>query len=173
MPQNDYDCIGPVVNYKICLWAPKGFQRQEELIESEQSFVKQLWFYVRFEVFKAVTMKNAVFWDEASCRSCVNRRFGGTSVSRWLSLQPLAQAGSSLAYFFTLKMETTCSSETSAHSRYIRRHIPENDIIQLWFWPWNGLPLVHWRWWKKVLPKLSTRLHGVITQKTLRSSDHV
>jgi hypothetical protein len=54
---------------------------------------------VRFEVFKAVTMKNAVFWDVAPCRSCVNRRFGGTyrlhlqgriireretSVSRWL-----------------------------------------------------------------------------------------
>jgi hypothetical protein len=33
---------------------------------------------VRFEVFTAVTMKNAVFWDAAPCRSCVNRRFGGT-----------------------------------------------------------------------------------------------
>jgi hypothetical protein len=33
--------------------------------------------YVRFEVFTAVTMKNAVFWDVAQCRSCVNRRFGG------------------------------------------------------------------------------------------------
>jgi hypothetical protein len=54
---------------------------------------------VRFEVFTAVTMKNAVFWDMTPCRSCVNRRFGGTyhlhlqgrkirergtSVSRWL-----------------------------------------------------------------------------------------
>jgi hypothetical protein len=54
---------------------------------------------VRFEVFTAVTMKNAVFWDVAPCRSCVNLRFGGTyrlrlqgriireretSVSRWL-----------------------------------------------------------------------------------------
>jgi hypothetical protein len=54
---------------------------------------------VRFEVFTAVTMKNAVFWDVAPCRSCVTRRFGGTyhlhlqgrkirergtSVSRWL-----------------------------------------------------------------------------------------
>jgi hypothetical protein len=53
----------------------------------------------KFEVFTAVTMKNAVFWDVAPCRSCVNRRFGGTyrlnlqgrkigkrgtSVSRWL-----------------------------------------------------------------------------------------
>jgi hypothetical protein len=33
---------------------------------------------VRFEVFTAVTMKNVVFWDVAPCRSCVNRRFGGT-----------------------------------------------------------------------------------------------
>jgi hypothetical protein len=33
---------------------------------------------IRFKVFTAVTMKNAVFWDVALCRSCVNRRFGGT-----------------------------------------------------------------------------------------------
>jgi hypothetical protein len=26
----------------------------------------------------AVTMKTAVFWDVVPCRSCVNRRFGGT-----------------------------------------------------------------------------------------------
>jgi hypothetical protein len=46
-----------------------------------------------------VILKNTVFWDVAPCRSCVNRRFGGTyrlhrqgrkirergtSVSRWL-----------------------------------------------------------------------------------------
>jgi hypothetical protein len=33
---------------------------------------------VRFEVFTAVTMKKAVFWDVAPCRYGVNRRFGGT-----------------------------------------------------------------------------------------------
>jgi hypothetical protein len=33
---------------------------------------------VGFDVFTAVTMKNAVFWNVAPCRSCVNRRFGGT-----------------------------------------------------------------------------------------------
>jgi hypothetical protein len=33
---------------------------------------------IRFEVFTAVTMKNAVFWDVAPCRYFVNRRFGGT-----------------------------------------------------------------------------------------------
>jgi hypothetical protein len=34
--------------------------------------------FVRFDVFTAVTMKNAVFWDVTPCRYCVNRRFGGT-----------------------------------------------------------------------------------------------
>jgi hypothetical protein len=32
----------------------------------------------RFQVFTAVTMKNAVFSDVTSCGSCKNRRFGGT-----------------------------------------------------------------------------------------------
>jgi hypothetical protein len=35
-------------------------------------------YYVRFEVFTAVTMKNAVFWDVTQCGSCKNRSFGGT-----------------------------------------------------------------------------------------------
>jgi hypothetical protein len=34
--------------------------------------------FVRFEVFTAVTLKYAVFWDVAPCRSCVTLRFGGT-----------------------------------------------------------------------------------------------
>jgi hypothetical protein len=47
-------------------------------------------YHVRYEVFTAVTMKNAVFWDVAPCRSCeLNRRFGrtyrlsGATCSRW------------------------------------------------------------------------------------------
>jgi hypothetical protein len=35
-------------------------------------------YYVKFEVFTAVTVKNAVFWDMALCRYCVKKRFGGT-----------------------------------------------------------------------------------------------
>jgi hypothetical protein len=35
-------------------------------------------FYVRFEVFTAVTMKNGVYWDVTPCGSCKNRGFGGT-----------------------------------------------------------------------------------------------
>jgi hypothetical protein len=32
-------------------------------------------FYVRFEVSKAVTIKNAIFWDVTRCGSYKNRRF--------------------------------------------------------------------------------------------------
>jgi hypothetical protein len=38
------------------------------------------WEYVRFEVFTAVTMKNAVFWDVMLYSSSKNQRFGGLSV---------------------------------------------------------------------------------------------
>jgi hypothetical protein len=34
-------------------------------------------YYVRFEVFTAVTMKNVVFWDIMPCGSCKNGRFRG------------------------------------------------------------------------------------------------
>jgi hypothetical protein len=33
--------------------------------------------YARFEVFTAVTMKNAVFWDVTKCEFCRNRRIEG------------------------------------------------------------------------------------------------
>jgi hypothetical protein len=36
--------------------------------------------YVRFEIFTAVTIKNAVLWVVAACRSYVNRRSPETSV---------------------------------------------------------------------------------------------
>jgi hypothetical protein len=45
------------------------------------------------------------------------------------SLQPPAQAGSSLADFSTLKMEVLRSSVTSVHKRSTRRHIPEDGIL--------------------------------------------
>jgi hypothetical protein len=33
--------------------------------------------FVRFDIFTAVTMKNAVFWDVMSRGCCKNRRFEG------------------------------------------------------------------------------------------------
>jgi hypothetical protein len=75
-------------------------------------------------------MKNAVFWDVAPHRSCVNGRFRrmyhlhlqgrqirerGTSANGW---QQSAQ-----------KMEAIRSSETSIHTRCTRRHTPEGGIL--------------------------------------------
>jgi hypothetical protein len=80
--------------------------------------------FVGFEIFTAVTMKNAVFWDVAPCGCIINRRFGGTSppnspnfsqsVSNRLT-RFLARVISS-----TLKMEATCSCETSVYNKATR-----------------------------------------------------
>jgi hypothetical protein len=48
---------------------------------------------------------------------------------RVCNLQPPADAGSSFADYSTLNMEAIYSSETSVHTRSIRRHIPEEDGI--------------------------------------------
>jgi hypothetical protein len=60
-------------------------------------------------------MKNAVFWDVAPCKSCVNRCFGGTyrlhlqgikirergtSVSRWL--QPQSTLLSAMQFLYAI-----------------------------------------------------------------------
>jgi hypothetical protein len=47
----------------------------------------------------------------------------------WACLRPSAHTGSSLADFYTLKMEAIRSSETSVHTRSTRRHIPEGGIL--------------------------------------------
>jgi hypothetical protein len=56
---------------------------------------------------KKNVLKNAVFWDVASCRCFVNRPFGGTYP---LHLQGIRNPR---AIFYTLKMEGIRSSETS------------------------------------------------------------
>jgi hypothetical protein len=43
-----------------------------------QNVTKELKSSVIFEVFTAVTMKNAVFWDVVPCRYSINRHFRGT-----------------------------------------------------------------------------------------------
>jgi hypothetical protein len=64
---------------------PRAFyyetSKQDFLSEIQGSVTGNVLFqflYIEFEVFTAVTMKNAVFWNAAPYRSCVNLRFGGT-----------------------------------------------------------------------------------------------
>jgi hypothetical protein len=56
-------------------------------------------------------MKNAVFWDVALCRSCVNRRFGGTSVHTRSTQPRIPEDG------FLLKKNTVLHFLASEHLR--------------------------------------------------------
>jgi hypothetical protein len=131
-----------------CFMSSRAYIFLADLIQRGMSltffhtFLEPLWKkkrHISFEVFTMVTMKNAIFWDVAPCRSCVNRLFGGTyrlhlqgrkirgwgtSVSRWLQT----------ADFSTLKMEVIRTSETSVHARSTQRHIPEDGILQEKTW---------------------------------------
>jgi hypothetical protein len=62
----------------ICkIWEDRVTGVSCSLVSLYCTAVRQTWF-VRFEVFMAVTMKNGVFKDGMPCGSCKNRRFGGT-----------------------------------------------------------------------------------------------
>jgi hypothetical protein len=54
---------------------------------------------VRFEVFAAVTMKNAVFWNVTPRGSCNNRRFGGTSALGIVTWRSIPEDGSNAVHF--------------------------------------------------------------------------
>jgi hypothetical protein len=100
--------------------------------KSKSSISYQFVFQSEVSVHRSHILKNAVFWDMAPCRFCVNRRFGGTYRDRGSSMsrmQPPAQAGSSIADFSTLEMEAIRSSETSVHTKSTWRHFPEDSIL--------------------------------------------
>jgi hypothetical protein len=71
-------------------------------------------------------LKNAVFGDVAACRSCVNRRFGGTYRLHFHG-RKIRERGTSVIRW--LQSSAICSSETSVHTRSTRHHIPEDGIL--------------------------------------------
>jgi hypothetical protein len=71
-------------------------------------------------------LKNSVFWDITPCSPFkVNRRFGGTAEQA--DLPPAFPLVSCLAYYSTLKMEATCSPETSVDLQRTTRHYISQD----------------------------------------------
>jgi hypothetical protein len=81
--------------------------------------------FIKFDVFTAVTMKNAVFLDVTPCGSCNNRH---NIFRRRRRLLVMANVVPSSPIFVTLKMEALLSSETSVDTRATRLNIPENGI---------------------------------------------
>jgi hypothetical protein len=78
-------------------------------------------FNVRFEVFRAVSMKNAVFWDVTPCASCMRNLL----VTDNVVLNSLIIS--------TLTMETIPFSQTSVLTRATQRHISDDGILHLDF----------------------------------------
>jgi hypothetical protein len=103
-------------------------------------------YFVGFEVLTAVVMKSYIFWDIMLCSPLkVNRRYGGTChlhhqgrrmsqakhQREGLCFLPTFRLVYCLAYSSTLKMEPTCSSETSIDfQRSIRHYIPEDRTLR-------------------------------------------
>jgi hypothetical protein len=74
-----------------------------------------------FEVFTAVTMKNAVLLYVVPFGFVINRRFGGTC---HLNHQGKRRIFLARVISFALKMEATRTSEKSVHNKSTRPHIP-------------------------------------------------
>jgi hypothetical protein len=87
--------------------------------------------YLRFEVYTAVTMKNAVFWDVTPCDSCKNRRFGGAYGLRHQD-DKICELGTMLQFADSCHPDDggDMISETSDFTRATWCHIRENRILR-------------------------------------------
>jgi hypothetical protein len=112
--------------------------------------------FVRFEVFTAVTMKNAVFWDMAPCRSCVRRSFGGT-YRLHLQSRKIRQRETSVSSW----LQTSWKKRRKSRSA-------KPVLLPASCWSLAWFILGPWRWWRYVSPKcllMFTRVHGLLSQK--------
>jgi hypothetical protein len=87
---------------------------------------------VGFEVFREVVTKRSVYWDITRCSlSKDNRNFRGICGLRGYSQEVNQhEAGNKLCRISTLKVEATCSSETSANPTDYTALYPRTIVIK-------------------------------------------
>jgi hypothetical protein len=75
-------------------------------------------------------MKNAVFWEVALCRYCLNRRFGWTYRLHLQGIRnPRAMNQCEQVAAVCSLLEAICYSETSVNTISKWRHVPEDDFL--------------------------------------------
>jgi hypothetical protein len=93
-----------------------------------------------------------------STPQCPDLLWGPSSLlPSYSCLQPPAHAGSPLEDFSTLKMEAICSSETSVDARSTQRHIPEDDILNIYLFVYLFTELWEYKWHRRDVGKPRTR----------------
>jgi hypothetical protein len=103
-------------------------------------------------------MKNAALWDVDFPRGLLSVSpcyfiagyfqlvaQSAATFSRWFSAR---------GFFFTLKVESIRTSETSVNARYTQRHIPEDDILEILQFDENYIQvLIILKWFLNLLYK--------------------
>jgi hypothetical protein len=80
---------------------------------------------VRFEVFTSATMNNAVFWDVASCSSCVNQHFASIFSVQKSALQTAATCSRWFlvrGFFYPEDGGDTFLQNVGSHKNYTAPH---------------------------------------------------
>jgi hypothetical protein len=80
-------------------------------------------------------LKNAIFWDVAPCRSCVNRRFGGTNRLRRLTQALHGPTSQKTAFFIVTGVKTSnltwCYSVFPLPRNVLTEPLLSNEIFHL------------------------------------------
>jgi hypothetical protein len=117
------------LSQKLALTSPTNGVRSFGIVRL-QTNTKE---FVRYEVFTAVTMKEAVFWDMAPCKMVLTDVSEECIASIFRSAFNVSHGriACGLSYIFpsTLKMEAIRSSETSGNTTSTRCHIPEDCFL--------------------------------------------
>jgi hypothetical protein len=107
--------------------------------------------YITFEVFTAVTMKNAVFWYLAPFWHSVNRRFWGTYLLRFQG-RKIRERGTSVSMWLQTA-STPMWSTLPPSLLFLIKLCVFNSWLRLLTLVLRSWIFLHWRWRRYVPPK--------------------